>query len=151
MAQPTTWQSLLAAQVVKPHKTSLAELRSLHAVVERDLADARIPQLSADRRFATAYNAVLQLATMVVACEGYRVAGLGHHQTTLRALEVAMGAEASALAVYFETCRRKRNQVDYDMANAATESEAEDLVEKAEEFRGLVESWIEQHHPQYRL
>jgi hypothetical protein len=29
----------------------------------------------ADRRFATAYNAVLQLAKMVIACAGYRVAG----------------------------------------------------------------------------
>jgi uncharacterized protein (UPF0332 family) len=126
-------------------------LHDLHAVVERDLLDAKIPELSADRRFATAYNAVLQLATMVIACEGYRVVGLGHHQTTLRAFEVAMGAQASALAAYFETCRRKRNQVDYDMANVATESEAEDLVQKAEEFSGLVKSWIQRHHPQYRL
>jgi uncharacterized protein (UPF0332 family) len=126
-------------------------LRALHAVADRDLRDAKIPELSADRRFATAYNAVLQLATMVVACEGYRVVGLAHHQTTLRAFEVAMGAQASALAAYFETCRRKRNQVDYDMANVATESEAEDLVQKAEEFRGLVKSWIRGRHPQYRL
>jgi len=66
MAQPATWQGLLAAQVIRPHKTSLAELRALHAVVERDLKDPRISEVSAGRRFATAYNAVLQLATMVV-------------------------------------------------------------------------------------
>ncbi|HEY1204835.1 MAG: hypothetical protein ABSH46_15645 [Bryobacteraceae bacterium] len=88
---------------------------------------------------------------MVVACEGYRVVGRGHHQTTLRAFEIAMGTQASALAAYFETCRRKRNQVDYDMANVATESEAEDLVQKADEFNGLVKSWIQGHHPQYGL
>jgi hypothetical protein len=151
MAQPTTWQGLLAAQSVKRHRTSQGELHDLLAVVERDLKDARIAELSADRRFATAYNAVLQLATMVIACEGYRVAGPGHHQTTLRAFEIGMGAPAASLATYFETCRRKRNQVDYDMANVATEFEADDLVQKAEEFRTLVMGWIRRRHPQYEL
>jgi hypothetical protein len=37
------------------------------------------------------------------------------------------------------------------MANVATESEAEDLVQKADEFNGLVKSWIQGHHPQYGL
>jgi len=151
MAQLTTWQSLLDAHVVKPHKTSLAELRTLHAVVERDLKDAKVHETSADRRFATAYNAVLQLATMVVACAGYRVVGLGHHQTTLRAFGIAMGAEFSAFSAYFETCRRKRNQVDYDMTNVATDYEADDLVERAQEFKTAVRSWIEKHYPSYRL
>ena len=151
MAQPPTWKSLLAEHLVKPHKTSLAEIQHLYAVVERDLKDARIRELSADRRFATAYNAVLQLATIVIACSGYRVAGLGHHETTLRAFEIAMGGQSSALAAYFQTCRRKRNQVDYDMTNVATESEADDLVKQAEEFRRLVRAWVEKQHPQFKL
>jgi hypothetical protein len=37
-------------------------------------ADAAIPALSEDRRFATAYNAALQTAKMAIACAGYRVA-----------------------------------------------------------------------------
>ena len=32
----------------------------MRALVARDLADAQVPGLSADRRFATAYNAALQ-------------------------------------------------------------------------------------------
>jgi len=55
-----TWQDLLKNQRVKPHQTSHEELYDLRAVVERDLKDAKLDQLSADRRFATAYNAVLQ-------------------------------------------------------------------------------------------
>ena len=136
---------------MKAHKTSQEELQALYAVVERDLNDARIPELSTDRRFATAYNAVPQLATMVIACAGYRVVGLGHHQTTLRAFSIAMGASVSGYAAHFEQCRRKRNQVDYDMANVASESEAEDLLEKAQEFKELVRTWIKKHHPQFRL
>ncbi len=106
---------------MRTHVTSLAELTALRAVVARDLADAVIPDLSADRRFATAYNAVLQIAKMVLACKGYRVTGIGHHQTTFEAVELAMGSSMTALAAYFDTCRRKRNMVDYDMANVATD------------------------------
>src|SRR5579864_7280973 len=102
-----SWQSLLQAQKVKPHKTSRQEIENLRDVVERDLQDAEIEALSADRRFATAYNAVLQLAKMVIACAGYRVAGVGHHLTTFEALEIAMGPSVSALVAYFDTCRRK--------------------------------------------
>jgi uncharacterized protein (UPF0332 family) len=118
--------------------------------VERDLTDAALPGLSPDRCFATAYNAVLQTAKMVLACEGYRVTGVAHHQTTFEALEVAMGASISNLAAYFDTSRRKRNLVDYDTANVASETEAEELLKQASSFRLLVEDWIAQQHPQYK-
>jgi len=143
------WQSLLQAQRIKTHRTSRQELDDLRAVVERDLQDAGVTALSADRRFATAYNAVLQLAKMVIACAGYRVAGPAHHLTTFEGLEIAMGQSVAALVAYFDTCRRKRNLVDYDLVNAATETEAEDLICKAEEFRELVEKWIQKHHARY--
>ena len=71
--------------------------------------------------------------------------------TTFEAVEIAMGASISEFATYFDICRRKRNQVDYDRADAATETEAEELLKKAEEFRDLVEKWILTHHPGYSL
>ena len=115
----------------------------------RDCNDVRVPGLSTDRQFAIAYNAVLQLAKMAIACAGYRVVGQGHHLTTFEALELAMGPSIAPLAGYFDTCRRKRNVLDYDMANVATDTEAQELVEKAEQFRQLVEQWIVQHYPQF--
>jgi uncharacterized protein (UPF0332 family) len=66
-------------------------------------------------------------------------------------LEIAMGPPVSALVTYFDTCRRKRIQVDYDCANAATETEAEDLLQKAAEFRDLVEQWVRKHYPHYAV
>jgi uncharacterized protein (UPF0332 family) len=146
-----TWKSLLQAQKIKAHRTSLQELNDLRDVVERDLQDAGVKALSADRRFATAYNAVLQLAKMVIACAGYRVVGPGHHMTTFEALEITMESPISTLVTYFDTCRRKRNQVDYDLVNAATETEAEELIRKAEEFQDLVEEWIRKHHRPYAI
>jgi len=110
------------------------------------MGGAKLEALSPDRRFATAYNAVLQLTKIVVACEGYRIAGLGHHQTAFQALEIAMGPSVVPLSSYFERCRRQRNQVDYDMANVATEADANILVQKAQEFQQLVEDWIRKNH-----
>lgn len=75
-----TWTQLLANNEVQRHKTSKNELDKLRAVIRRDLADASLKGASADRRFATAYNAALQGAKMAIACAGYRVVGAGHHR-----------------------------------------------------------------------
>ncbi len=121
----------------------------MRALVGRDLKDAAIKELSADRRFAVAYNAVLQLAKMVLACEGYRASSrAGHHTTTLEAAGLILGATQQTVMDYFDTCRRMRNQVNYDVAGVASEAEADELIEKAKEFRQVVEDWVKQNHSQ---
>ena len=57
-----SWMQLLANNEVQRHKTSKKELEKLRAVIVRDLADASLAGVSADRRFATAYNAALRTA-----------------------------------------------------------------------------------------
>jgi hypothetical protein len=146
-----SWKSLLASRTVQPHKTSAKEIGSLRQLVSRDLADASLSALSADRRFATAYNAVLQLSKMAIACAGYRVTfGAGHHQKIFEAIKAALGKQSEPLADYFDTCRRKRNLIDYDASEVATETEAEELLRKAQEFQTMVEDWIVKHHPAFK-
>ncbi len=141
-----SWKQLLAKGEVKAHQTSRQELDNIRALIARDLADAALT--SADRRFATAYNAALQAGKMAVACSGYRVtARAGHHAVTFDAAHLAIGSEAASLADYFDACRRKRNVIDYDNSSVATETEAAELLGKAAEFRGLVETWIGSTHP----
>jgi hypothetical protein len=76
---------------IRRHHTNPQEIASLFQVVERDLADASVAAISADRRFATAYNAALQAATAVMYSEGYRAHGIGHRSTTFEFLKEAMG------------------------------------------------------------
>jgi uncharacterized protein (UPF0332 family) len=143
-----SWQQWLAKGDVKAHQTSKQEIDNLRALITRDLADASVIALSADRRFATAYNAALQAGTIAIACSGYRVsARSGHHKVTFEAAGVAIGSEAAALADYFETCRRKRNVIDYMTSSVATETEAEEIVKRANEFRSVVERWVQREHP----
>ena len=87
-----TWTSLLANKEAQKHKTSKKELDNMRALIARDLADASLAGLSADRRFATAYNAALQAANMAIACAGYRIVSkVGHHRVSLESTKLVLG------------------------------------------------------------
>src|SRR5437762_2521650 len=142
-----SWKKLLQENKVHRHRTSIQELNELRRLVARDLADATIPALSEDRRFATAYNAALQMAKMAIACAGYRIASVpGHHRLTFEGAKLALGKSAAHLTDYFDACRRKRNEIDYTGAAIATGTEAEELLLHTRVFIELAERWIETNH-----
>lgn len=87
---------------------------------------------------------------MAVAGAGYRTSGMGHHQTTFEAAELALGAGSAAFTAYFDACRRKRNTVDYDRAQVATGTEATEILKRAKDFLALTEGWISQNHPPFK-
>ena len=146
-----TWTKLLANRDVQRHRTSKKELDDIRALIARDLADAAITALSADRRFATAYNAALLTAHMVIACAGYRViAQTGHHKVAFEIIALTLGVGVSKYSDYFERCRRKRNVIDYTRSDVATETEAREILEKATEFHGFVEAWIDSNYSNLR-
>lgn len=125
-----TWQDLIADGVVKPHKTSLNELKDLKTLIARDLADAAITALSDDRRFATAYNAALQISKMIVAIDGYKLArGQSAHFNAFETVKLAIPTpEILRLCDYFDTCRRKRNHIDYDGSDIVTATETAEII-----------------------
>ena len=142
---------MLASHDVQRHQTSKKELDDMRALVARDLADSKVTGLSADRRFATAYNAALQAANMAIVCAGYRVtAKTGHHKVTIESVKLALGGAADKYAHYFERCRRKRNVIDYTRSSVATESEANEIVQQATDFYEFVEAWIDASFPNLR-
>ena len=143
-----SWKKLLQDNKVHRHTTSRQELNEIRRLVARDLTDAAIPVLSEDRRFATAYNGALQTAKMAIACAGYRIASVpGHHRLTFEGAKLALGKPAEHLADYFDSCRRKRNEIDYTGATIATTTEADELLLHAKAFLSLVEGWIASTHP----
>jgi uncharacterized protein (UPF0332 family) len=64
-------------------------------------------------------------------------------------LELALGQPAAKFAKYFNTCRKKRNTVDYNLADVVTETELKELLKKAHEFRDFIEESIMKNYPQY--
>ncbi len=63
-------------------------------------------------------------------------------------LALILGATQQTVMDYFDTCRRMRNQVNYDVAGVTSKAEADELIEKAKEFRQVVEDWVRQNHSQ---
>jgi len=139
-------KDLLNQGRLRQHKTSKKEIKNLLALVRRDIKDAKVEGLSSDRRFACAYNAVLQLATILLYCKGYKPEGTGHHFTVFQAMKIIMGNNYYTLADYFDSCRSKRNITDYDYAGAISDLEAEELIEEAEKFLEITINWLKKNY-----
>lgn len=143
-----TLEELLAERRLRSHQTSSKEVADLLRVVDRDLADAEVSQISTDRRFATAYNAALQLATIALHAAGYRAAGAGHHWITLHVLPQIMGLQAQVRTDYLDNCRSKRNITDYDRAGEISTQEAEEILAETQTFRSELLAWLKQNYPE---
>ncbi|MFQ6082285.1 MAG: SAV_6107 family HEPN domain-containing protein [Candidatus Aminicenantia bacterium] len=142
-----TLKQLLAQGRLKEHKTSKKEIADLFKIIKRDISDAEIKILSPDRRFSTAYNAVLQTATIVLYCHGYKPSGWGHHFTVFQAMKIILGKDYEELADYFDSCRVKRNITDYDRAGEISEKEVKELISEAKRFFKKIENWVERNYP----
>lgn len=72
---------------------------------------------------------------------------MGHHRISFECAKFLLGKPAHRYAGYFETCRRKRNTLDYTLSNVAAETEAKEILAQAAEFYRQVEDWIAKNHP----
>lgn len=142
-----TLQSWLSEGCLRPHRTNKKEIAGLLQVAARDMSDAVIGNVSADRRFATAYNAILQMATVVVRAGGYRVAGQDHHWLTLQAFAELMPSLDPGVADYLDACRRKRKRVGYDSVDVVSDKEADEIIKEASALKLIVVKWLKNCHP----
>lgn len=133
---------------LRPHDTNRQQIADLFAIVDRDLADARTARLSSDWQFGIAYNAALKLCTILLFSEGYRPGQRqAHHQRTLLSLPLIMGDARKADADYLDSCRAKRNTVEYDVAGRTSPEEAQELIDFTEQLRKDVHQWLQKKHP----
>jgi len=134
-----SWTKLLSDRRVTSAAPTKAELDNLRSIVTRSLKDVSAAGLSADARFVMAYDAARTLALIIVRASGYRPRTVGGHYNTFLALEVAEPAFA-ALSAYFDGCRMKRNDCEYDFAGGVTDTDAEGLLKAVVQFAADVET-----------
>lgn len=122
---------------LQPHQTSQAEIAGLLELVERDIKNAEVEELSPDWRFAIAYNAALNLCTIALYVAGYRTVPSkgGHHYITIAALPETMGPEQKKRSKYLNACRNKRHNSTYDNISLIEDEEVEELLEEVRQFR----------------
>lgn len=130
---------------LKIHKTSKEEIKQLLAVFERDLADAQVKTLSADRRFSTAYNAALMVSIAALAASGYRASSEGHHYWTIQSLAHTLHLDAKTVRK-FNKFRQKRNISDYERIGMVSEQEVEEMIALAQELHTMVVEWLKKNH-----
>lgn len=131
---------------LKAHTPTPAQVAAIFSVVDRDLEDSK-QTLSADGRFNIAYNAALQLCSIVLLAEGWKPDKLNAHHRTISALPLILGKERQDDADYLDTCRSKRNGLEYDAAGRVSTDEARELRNFAVELREAVIAWLDEKHP----
>lgn len=134
---------------LKTHRTAPGQIADLFAIVDRDIHDAQTEDLTSDWKFGIAYNAALKLCTILLYAEGYRTESNLAHYRTIQALPLVLGEERRPDAEYLETCRVKRNRVEYDAIDQATPEQAAELILFAQELKGAVCVWLKARHPEF--
>jgi hypothetical protein len=117
----------------------------LRQVVERDLRDASIAELSTDARAGLSYDAARVAAHMAIRASGYRLRGLRSHETTFEALSL-LGEPLAQHVDYFQQLRIKRNALTYATAGDTSDAEADEALEQARALLADVTAWLQAHH-----
>jgi len=140
------YDELLRSGRIREEKVSRLSVRQALERAERDLqVAARLIAEDLDWAFAISYNAVLQASRAYMFAQGYRPASAEGHKNTFAFMRIALGEEHEELITYFDRMRVKRNQATYNVAGLITETEAQNLLEKARDFV----AWIHNKLAQY--
>ncbi len=145
-----TLQKWVEYRWLKAEPTSREEVANLLAIVERDLGDAAA-SISPDWRFGIAYNAALKLCAVLLRAEGYRPAHGLEHYRTIQAMPLILGQGKKGDAAYLDSCRIKRNKVEYDYVGGASDKDADELIAFAAELKAEVLQWLGSMHPELMM
>lgn len=129
------------------HNASREETAALLAIVDRDIASAKIAGLAEDWQFNIAYNAALQAATAALGAAGFRAAREQHHYRTVQSLAFTLNWPTTKVA-QFDRFRKKRNIVGYESAGVVSKQEAQEMHELAVALRADLIAWLRRQHPQ---
>lgn len=135
---------------VERRRATRDEIARLLAGADCCIHDAAVPGVSRDGRFKNAYEAALNLATIVVRASGHRIrsSSAGHHYRTIALLPDLLGEEHRRRANYLNKCREQRNDVMYRDVGKTSEKEVAELLDEVMHFRNDVVAWLEENHPE---
>lgn len=132
---------------LRRHRTDPKEIENLLMIIDRDLEDAG-GSISNDWRFGIAYNAALKICTILLYAEGFKAERTLQHYRTIQALPLILGKERKDDAEYLDSCRSKRNIVEYDYIGAVTGNDADELIDFVKELKSDVLDWLKKNHPE---
>jgi hypothetical protein len=142
-------QNWLQTGTLISHEPTVAEVRNLLGVVDRELADAGVAGLSDDGRFTHAYDAALLLCKLALHSSGFEVQkrASGHHALWINSLEFTLGEEHKDTLIHLSKSSKLRHTSLYDHAGVVQKQDADDLLEAARRLRVDVLEWLRSQHP----
>ncbi|MBL6992172.1 MAG: hypothetical protein ISR65_20475 [Bacteriovoracaceae bacterium] len=129
--------------------TSKQEIIDLFKIVDRDYNVSAQEGITYDWQFGIAYNAALKLANILVRASGYRVKGQGHHMNVISLIPDILGMHKKDDSEYLDTCRRKRNRVEYDCVGGATKADVTEIRGFVNEFKEEVIHWLKDNYSEF--
>lgn len=134
---------------IKTHKTSVQETQNLLNLIRRDLKDCQSNEISADWRFAIAFNAALTCCQIALYCCGYEIArGQSEHYRIIQSLTLTLGEEFAPVKNYLNACRNKRNIADYESAGTVSSAEATELFKISSDLFFALNKWLSENYPE---
>src|SRR5437870_432963 len=130
------------------HQASVAEVRNLLGVVDRELADAGVAGLSDDGRFTHAYDAALLLCKLALHVNGFEVQkrAPGHHALWINSLEFTLGEAHKETLIHLSKSAKLRHTSLYEHAGVVEKQDADDLLAAALKLRTDVVNWVRSDH-----
>ena len=124
-------EAWIKARFIQHHESSPQEIGELLDVMKMALSDARIVELSPDRR---CYSALLAAARAALPAAGYRVSkgNKSHHYYTVPSLQYTVGWDALT-SRKIERLGKKRATAEYVRVGTVSPSMAEEALAFAEE------------------
>ena len=141
-----TLENLLSTGHLKEHPADKAEIQQLLEAGLRNLADAKVTEISLENRFDASYKAIMQSALVALMANGYRPDTRGHHQLMIQTLPKSIGLSNNRMIV-LDALRRKRNISDYSGAPVDKKS-TETCITEAQALLSDVGHWLQKHHPE---
>ena len=142
-----TLENLLAIHRLQVFEATASGVLRLLAAADRNLADARLSELSNDNRFDAAYKTIMQCAMIDLWANGYRTATSqpGHHQTALQALPKTLGAAAD-MVIVLDALRKQRNLSDYE-GDPVTDAAVRECLIQADAVLAHTRQWLQSNRP----
>lgn len=125
-----------------------AVIGRLLSAAQRNIADARVTEISAENRLDAAYKAIMQLANAALQANGFRTltSKPGHHMTMIQTLSQTVGVDKETVIV-LDALRKQRNVADYS-GDVVPMSAVEECLAHAEGLLVSVVGWLSANKPE---
>ena len=141
-------RNLLKIGQLVEHQTDVRQVGKLLNAAKRGIVDARQNSISPETRLDAAYRAIMQLSTIALWANGYRVSKSmpGHHQTMIQSLVHSIGLNSDQVLL-LDTFRVKRNAIDYT-GDDVDEGSVEACIEAADSLQSCLRGWLADNRPE---